>query len=97
MSPSRESGVLAAQLEAAWQWRVQAAADCNARLESGELKPSLLKRAIFSKGETNCHFHNNFEILLRLLETLYTALLMGPIILRVNNKLSAVVLITNSI
>ncbi|KAG2147643.1 ABC protein [Suillus clintonianus] len=56
MDTSRESAVLAAKLEAAWQRRVQAAADWNARLESGELKPSLLKRtgwvlrAIPSKG-----------------------------------------------
>lgn len=57
MDPSREAGVLAAQLEAAWQRRVQAAADWNVRLESGELSPSLLKRttwalrAISSNGE----------------------------------------------
>ncbi|OAX34172.1 hypothetical protein K503DRAFT_699205, partial [Rhizopogon vinicolor AM-OR11-026] len=57
MDPSRESGVLAAKLEAAWQRRVQEAADWNARLESGEISPSLLKRtswafrAIFRKGE----------------------------------------------
>ncbi|OJA18436.1 hypothetical protein AZE42_14209, partial [Rhizopogon vesiculosus] len=30
MDPSRESGVLAAKLEAAWQRRVQKAADWNA-------------------------------------------------------------------
>jgi ATP-binding cassette subfamily C (CFTR/MRP) protein 1 len=57
MDTSRESGVLAAQLEGAWQRRVRAAADWNARLESGELRPSLLKRtswalrAISSKGD----------------------------------------------
>ncbi|KAG2075298.1 ABC protein [Suillus decipiens] len=45
MDPSRESAFLAAELEAAWERRVKAAADWNARLESGELKPSLLKRA----------------------------------------------------
>ncbi|KAG2369149.1 ABC protein [Suillus spraguei] len=45
MDPSRESAFLAAELEAAWQRRVKAAAEWNARLESGELKPSLLKRA----------------------------------------------------
>ncbi|KAG2075302.1 ABC protein, partial [Suillus decipiens] len=45
MDPSRESAFLATELEAAWQRRVKAAADWNARLESGELKPSLLKRA----------------------------------------------------
>ncbi|KAG0705743.1 ABC protein [Suillus ampliporus] len=44
MDTSRESAVLAAKLEAAWQWRVKAAADWNAHLESGELRPSLLKR-----------------------------------------------------
>ncbi|KAG2348012.1 ABC protein [Suillus weaverae] len=44
MDPSRESAVLAAKLEAAWQRRVKAAADWNARLESGELRPSLFKR-----------------------------------------------------
>ncbi|KAG1887345.1 ABC protein [Suillus subluteus] len=45
MDPSRESAVLAAKLEAAWQRRVEAAADWNARLESGEVSPSLFKRA----------------------------------------------------
>ncbi|KAG1832564.1 ABC protein [Suillus subalutaceus] len=45
MDPSRESAVLAAKLEAAWQRRVEAAADWNARLESGEISPSLFKRA----------------------------------------------------
>jgi ATP-binding cassette subfamily C (CFTR/MRP) protein 1 len=45
MDTSRESAVLAAKLEAAWQQRVKAAADWNARLESGELRPSLFKRA----------------------------------------------------
>ncbi|KAG1891771.1 ABC protein [Suillus fuscotomentosus] len=44
MDPSRESTVLAAKLEAAWQRRVKAAAEWNARLESGELRPSLFKR-----------------------------------------------------
>ncbi|KAG2129053.1 ABC protein [Suillus bovinus] len=44
MDPSRESTVLAAKLEAAWQRRVNTAADWNARLESGELVPSLFKR-----------------------------------------------------
>ncbi|KAG1842913.1 hypothetical protein C8R48DRAFT_785825 [Suillus tomentosus] len=44
MDPSRESTVLAAKLEGAWQRRVKAAAEWNARLESGELKPSLFKR-----------------------------------------------------
>ncbi|OAX30714.1 hypothetical protein K503DRAFT_184930, partial [Rhizopogon vinicolor AM-OR11-026] len=57
MDSSRESGVLAAKLEAAWQRRVQEAADWNARLESGEISPSLLKRtswafrAISREGE----------------------------------------------
>ncbi|KAG1737805.1 ABC protein [Suillus lakei] len=57
MDTSRESAVLAAKLEAAWQRRVNAAADWNVRLESGELMPSLLKytgwtlRAISSKGK----------------------------------------------
>ncbi|KAG2369151.1 ABC protein [Suillus spraguei] len=57
MDPSRESAFLAAELEAAWQRRVKAAAEWNARLESGELKPSLLKRvgwamrAISSNGQ----------------------------------------------
>ncbi|KAG1728440.1 hypothetical protein EDB19DRAFT_1642493 [Suillus lakei] len=56
MDAPRESAVLAAKLEAAWQLRVSAAAGWNARLESGELKPSLFKRtgwalrAISSKG-----------------------------------------------
>ncbi|KAG1781882.1 ABC protein [Suillus placidus] len=44
LDTSRESAVLAAKLEATWQRRVRAAADWNARLESGELRPSLLKR-----------------------------------------------------
>ncbi|KAG2140137.1 ABC protein [Suillus clintonianus] len=44
MDTSQESDVLAAKLEAAWQRRVRAAADWNARLESGELRPSLFKR-----------------------------------------------------
>jgi len=57
IDPSRESGVLAAKLEAAWLRRVETAADWNARLESGELSPSLLKRiswafrSISSTGE----------------------------------------------
>ncbi|KAG1737506.1 ABC protein [Suillus paluster] len=44
MDAPRESAVLAAKLEAAWQRRVKAAADWNARLESGELRPSIVKR-----------------------------------------------------
>ncbi|KAG1750701.1 ABC protein [Suillus lakei] len=58
MDPPRESAVLAAKLETAWQRRVNAAADWNGRLERGELRPSLLKRtgwvlrAIFNKGQT---------------------------------------------
>ncbi|KAG1817968.1 ABC protein [Suillus subaureus] len=44
LDKSRESAALAAKLEAAWQQRVRAAADWNARLESGELRPSLFKR-----------------------------------------------------
>ncbi|KAG2366729.1 ABC protein [Suillus spraguei] len=44
LDTSRESTVLAAKLEAAWQRRVREAADWNARLVSGELKPSLFKR-----------------------------------------------------
>ncbi|KAG0701997.1 ABC protein [Suillus ampliporus] len=44
LDTSRESAVLAAKLEAAWQRRVKAAADWNACLESGEIRPSLLKR-----------------------------------------------------
>ncbi|KAG2055912.1 ABC protein [Suillus hirtellus] len=44
MDPFRESTVLAAKLEAAWQQRIKAAADWNARLDSGELRPSLFKR-----------------------------------------------------
>ncbi|KAG0698327.1 ABC protein, partial [Suillus ampliporus] len=56
MDAPQESAVLAAKLEAAWQRRVMAAADWNARLESGELRPSLVKRtgwalrAIWRKG-----------------------------------------------
>ncbi|KAG2138357.1 ABC protein [Suillus clintonianus] len=44
MDTPRESAVLAAKLEAAWQRRVRAAADWNARLQNEELKPSLFKR-----------------------------------------------------
>ncbi|KAG1865922.1 ABC protein, partial [Suillus subalutaceus] len=44
LDTSRESAILAPKLEAAWQRRVRAAADWNARLESGELRPSLFKR-----------------------------------------------------
>ncbi|KAG0705755.1 ABC protein [Suillus ampliporus] len=44
LDTSEESAVLAAKLEAAWQRRVKAAADWNARLENGELRPSLLNR-----------------------------------------------------
>ncbi|KAG2145396.1 ABC protein [Suillus bovinus] len=57
MDPSRESAVLAAKLDAAWQRRVEAAADWNARLESGELSPSIFKctawamRAISRNGQ----------------------------------------------
>ncbi|KAG1821818.1 ABC protein [Suillus subaureus] len=57
IDPSRESAVLAAKLEAAWQRRVAAAADWNARLERGELKSSVLKRtswalrAIYTKKQ----------------------------------------------
>ncbi|KAG1747129.1 ABC protein [Suillus paluster] len=57
MDTSQESAVLAAKLEAAWQRRVKAAADWNARLESGELRPSFFKRtgwalrAIPSRGQ----------------------------------------------
>ncbi|KAG0700067.1 ABC protein [Suillus ampliporus] len=57
MDTPRESAVLAAKLEAAWQQRVKAAADWNARLESGAFKPSLFKRtgwalrAISSQGQ----------------------------------------------
>ncbi|KAG1828571.1 ABC protein [Suillus variegatus] len=59
LDTSRESAVLAAKLEAAWQRRIRAAADWNARLESGELRPSLFKRtgwalsAISRKQGTN--------------------------------------------
>ncbi|KAG2037724.1 hypothetical protein BDR03DRAFT_1091732 [Suillus americanus] len=48
MDPSRESAVLAAKLEAAWQRRVKVAADWNARFESGEIRPSLFKRAVWA-------------------------------------------------
>ncbi|KAG2137199.1 ABC protein [Suillus cothurnatus] len=44
LDTSRESAILGPKLEAAWQRRVRAAADWNARLESGELRPSLFKR-----------------------------------------------------
>ncbi|KAG1720218.1 hypothetical protein EDB19DRAFT_1918121 [Suillus lakei] len=51
MDPSQESAALAAKLEAAWQRRVRAAADWNARHESGELRPSLFKRTASGKAQ----------------------------------------------
>ncbi|CDO74908.1 hypothetical protein BN946_scf184988.g15 [Trametes cinnabarina] len=48
MDESRESGILSAQLDAAWERRVQAANEWNARLAKGEIKPSLIKRAKWS-------------------------------------------------
>ncbi|KAG2043713.1 ABC protein [Suillus americanus] len=44
LDTSRGSAILALKLEAAWQRRVRAAAEWNARLQSGELRPSLFKR-----------------------------------------------------
>ncbi|KAG2074771.1 ABC protein [Suillus decipiens] len=44
LDTSRESADLAAKLEAAWQRRVREAADWNARLVNGELRPSLFRR-----------------------------------------------------
>ncbi|KAG1770993.1 ABC protein [Suillus occidentalis] len=65
LDSSRESAVLAAKLEAAWQRRVKAAADWNARLESGELRPSLFKRtgwAIRATWSERCAaFQNNWQ------------------------------------
>ncbi|KAG1747121.1 ABC protein [Suillus paluster] len=60
MDTSQESAVLATKLEDAWQRRVKAAADWNARLESGELNPSFIKRtgwalrAIPCRGQRQC-------------------------------------------
>ena len=48
MDESRESGLLGAQLDAAWARRVEAANDWNARLASGEITPSLLQRTRWS-------------------------------------------------
>ncbi|TFK93972.1 ABC protein [Polyporus arcularius HHB13444] len=44
MDPSRESGNLGAQLDAAWAARVEAANDWNTRLANGEIKPGIYKR-----------------------------------------------------
>ncbi|KIO14750.1 hypothetical protein M404DRAFT_120129 [Pisolithus tinctorius Marx 270] len=44
LDASREAGHLAERLEAAWFKRVKVAAEWNARLESGEVHPSILRR-----------------------------------------------------
>lgn len=56
---SREAGTLAEKLEAAWSQRVSLAAEWNAKLDSGEICPSTLKRWIWdvraikpSRGQT---------------------------------------------
>ncbi|KZW00021.1 ABC protein [Exidia glandulosa HHB12029] len=41
---SREAGVLSKKLDDAWDRRVREAAEWNARLDKGEIKPGLLKR-----------------------------------------------------
>ena len=48
MDESRESGNLGAQLDAAWERRVNAANEWNERLANGEIKPSIYKRAKWS-------------------------------------------------
>ncbi|KIO14752.1 hypothetical protein M404DRAFT_119962 [Pisolithus tinctorius Marx 270] len=48
LDPSREAGPLSERLEAAWFKRVQAAADWNVRLESGEIRPSVLRRLVWA-------------------------------------------------
>ncbi|KAL7279088.1 hypothetical protein ACG7TL_006926 [Trametes sanguinea] len=48
MDESREAGLLGAKLDEAWERRVQAANEWNARLAKGEIKPGLIKRAKWS-------------------------------------------------
>lgn len=48
MDYSRESGNLGAQLDEAWARRVQAAKEWNVRLENGEIRPGIFKRAKWS-------------------------------------------------
>ena len=48
MDYSRESGNLGQQLDEAWARRVQEAKEWNARLENGEIRPSIFKRAKWS-------------------------------------------------
>lgn len=47
MDPSRESAHLSAILDVSWARRVEAAELWNARLDSGELKPTLLARVFW--------------------------------------------------
>ncbi|KAJ7097441.1 ABC protein [Mycena epipterygia] len=48
MGPEQEAGYLTDALDAAWARRVAAAAEWNARLDSGEAKAALLKRMLWS-------------------------------------------------
>ena len=48
MDYTRESGNLGAQLDEAWARRVQAAKEWNVRLENGEIRPGIFKRAKWS-------------------------------------------------
>ncbi|TBU32613.1 P-loop containing nucleoside triphosphate hydrolase protein [Dichomitus squalens] len=48
MDYSRESGNLGQQLDEAWARRVQAAKEWNARLDNGEIRPSVFKRIKWS-------------------------------------------------
>ncbi|KAI5990317.1 ABC protein [Pisolithus orientalis] len=45
---SRQAGPLAEKLEAAWKMRVKAAADWNAELDRGEIRPSVVKRVLWA-------------------------------------------------
>lgn len=44
MGPTQESGYLSEKLDKAWDRRVEAANDWNAKLEKGEIQPGILKR-----------------------------------------------------
>ncbi|KIO01559.1 hypothetical protein M404DRAFT_149655 [Pisolithus tinctorius Marx 270] len=45
---SRQAGPLAEKLEAAWEMRVKAAADWNAKLDRGEIHPSIVQRVLWA-------------------------------------------------
>ena len=48
MDESREAGALGSKLDEAWARRVKEAEEWNARLESGDLRPSSLTRLTWS-------------------------------------------------